>query len=547
MAYESYMRDSILKVEATRERRLKEVFPRLTAQQIDELLHKYHPDYKKGALRVLKVGPNKGEQVLNEVADLLEAYPRIDAKNFNLTRPDYECDVLVIGGGGAGAAAALLANEKGAKVLIVTKLRLGDANTMMAQGGIQAADKANDSPAIHYLDVMGGGHFDNFPELVRALVMDAPEVIKWHEDLGIMYDKDAQGTMQTIHGGGTSRKRMHAARDYTGAEIMRVLRDEIRNRKIPYIEFSPVVELVLDEEGKCAGGIIYNMETKEYFLIKAKATVIATGGFGRLHIQGFPTTNHYGATADGLVLAYRVGARVVFMDTAQYHPTGVAYPEQILGLLITEKVRGVGAQLVNVDGEQFIYPLETRDVVSSGIIRECWDRKKGIETPSGVRAVWLDTPLIERLKGPGTIVKELPAMYRQFMRFGIDMTKEPILTFPTLHYQNGGIVINDRCETSIPGLFVAGEASGGVHGRNRLMGNSLLDVNVFGRRAGISAAAYAKKAKIKRLTLNHIKNYERKLKAAGIKPIRKSPILLPDYRQPETLKRLEGIEGLGAE
>jgi len=547
MAYEEYMKASIAKVEATREKRLKEKFARLTAQQIDELLHGFHPDYKKGALRALKVGPNKGENVLNEVADLLEAHPYIDPGSFSLAKPDYECDVLIVGGGGAGAAAALVAHEKGAKVLVVTKLRFGDANTVMAQGGIQAADKSHDSPAIHYLDVIGGGHFHNYPELVRALVMDAPEIIRWHEELGMMYDKDAEGDMQTIHGGGTSRKRMHAARDYTGAEIMRVLRDEVRNRKIPYIEFSPVVELVMDEEGKCAGGIIYNMETKEYALIKAKATIIATGGFGRLHIQGFPTTNHYGATADGLILAYRAGAKVAFMDTAQYHPTGAGYPEQILGLLITEKVRGVGAQLVNKDGEQFIYPLETRDVVASGIIREVTERKKGIETPSGVKTVWLDTPLIEVLKGPGTILKELPAMHRQFMRFGIDMTKEPVLTFPTLHYQNGGIIINDRCETSVPGLYVAGEASGGIHGRNRLMGNSLLDVNVFGRRAGLYSAEYAGKAKIKRLSLKHVKAYERKLIGAKIKTKRRTPILLPDYRQPETLKRLEGLEGLGEE
>lgn len=549
MAYEAYMKESISRVEESRQKRLTEIHARLTAEQIDELLHGFHPDYKKGAIRPLKIGPSKGENVLNEVADMIESHSRIDPDNFDLSKPDYDCDVLVVGGGGAGASAALLAQEKGAKVLLVTKLRFGDANTMMAQGGIQAADKANDSPAIHYIDVMGGGHFNNHPELVRALVTDAPEIIKWHEDLGVMYDKDKEGTMQTIHGGGTSRKRMHAARDYSGAEIMRVLRDEVTNRNIPVIEFSPVVELVVDEEGRCAGAIIYNIETKEYFLIKANATIIATGGFGRLHVQSFPTTNHYGATADGIVLAYRVGAGVAFMDTAQYHPTGVAYPEQILGLLITEKVRGVGAQLVNKDGEQFIYPLETRDVVASGIIRECWARNKGIETPSGVKAVWLDTPMIEQLKGSGAILKELPAMYRQFMRFGIDMTKEPVLTFPTLHYQNGGIIINDRCETTVPGLYVAGEASGGIHGRNRLMGNSLLDVNVFGRRAGINAAEYAKKAKVGKLTLKHVKANEAQLAAAKIETKRVAPILLPDYRKQETLQRQEGIdiEGLGAE
>lgn len=548
MSYPEYLRDSIKKVEATRPQRLKETHRKLTAEEIDELLKKFHPDYIKKAQREIMVGPNKGERVAHELVDIIEAHSRIKPENFDLSKPDYDVDVLIIGGGGAGASAALLVQENGAKVLLVTKLRLGDANTVMAQGGIQAADRAADSPAIHYLDVMGGGHYYNSPELVKALTMDAPLVIKWHESLGVMYDKDAEGNLLEIHGGGTSKKRMHTARDYTGAAIMRVLRDEVKNRKTAYLEFTAAVELVLDEDGKCCGAILYNIETKEYFYAQAKSTIIATGGFGRLHIQKFPTTNHYGATADGIVMAYRAGAKFIYMDAVQYHPTGVAYPEQIVGLLITEKVRGVGAQLVNSEGNQFIYPLETRDVVSSGIIRECTERNFGLKTPSGVYGVWLDTPMIETLKGEGTILKELPAMFRQFNRFDIDMRKEPILTYPTLHYQNGGIVINEKCETSIPNLYVAGEASGGIHGRNRLMGNSLLDVNVFGRRAGINAAQNARKIKkTGKPSLKHVVRYEQELAKAGIKTERVAPILLPDYRRAETFKRLEGIKGLGAE
>jgi len=538
---------SIKKVEETRKKRLEERIPLLSPEEKDKLLHGFHPDYNPKGKRPVRVGPNQGDQMPNELVDLLEAYPRIDPDRFDLSSFDYDVDVLVIGGGGAGAAAALLAQENGANVLLVTKLRLGDANTMMAQGGIQAADKPHDSPVIHYLDVVGGGHYYNVPELVRALVMDAPKVIRWHEELGVMYDKEPDGTMITIHGGGTSKKRMHAARDYTGAEIMRTLRDEVRNRKIPYLEFSPVVELLLDDQKRCGGAIIYNLDTKEYFKIRAKAVIIATGGFGRLHIQGFPTTNHYGATADGLVLAYRVGCKLLYMDAVQYHPTGVAYPEQIVGLLITEKVRGLGAQLVNREGNQFIYPLETRDVVASGIIRECTERNLGVETPTGMKGVWLDSPMIEIINGPGTIQRMLPAMYRQFHNFGIDMAKLPILTYPTLHYQNGGIVINEWGETTVPGLFVAGEASGGVHGRNRLMGNSLLDVNVFGRRAGMRAAEYAKKNKVGKLSLDHVKRYSEELKAAGIERKRVAPMLLPDYRRPEVLRKLEGTYGLGIE
>jgi succinate dehydrogenase / fumarate reductase flavoprotein subunit len=349
-----------------------------------------------------------------------------------------------------------------------------------------------------------------------------------------MFDKDPDGTMKTIHGGGTSRKRMHFARDYSGAEIMRTLRDEVRSRDIAVLEFSPAIELVLDGEGRAAGAILLNMETGETSLVRARATVIATGGSGRLHYQGFPTTNHYGATADGLALAYRVGAKLLFIDTMQYHPTGAAYPEQILGQLVTEKVRGLGAQVANVDGEQFVYPLETRDAESASIIRECVERKRGVATSGGLSGVWLDSPMIDVMHGGGTIARELPAMVRQYQRFGIDMTKDPILVYPTLHYQNGGVSIQPDGATETPGLFVAGEASGGVHGRNRLMGNSLLDITVFGRRAGQAAAAYAATARPGALSLAHVARWEEMRREAGLSDGLLSPVLLPDYaRHPE--------------
>ncbi len=532
MSYTAEMRESIAKVEATRPRRLQETHPRLPPEEKRDILRRFHPDYLEGGMRELRVGPNKGDRTPHELADLLEGRSHIDPHAFDLSQVDYKADVLVIGGGGAGASTALLAQENGSQVILATKLRLGDANTMMAQGGIQAADKPNDSPVIHYLDVMGGGHFANIPELVEALVMDAPMVIQWLEGLGCMFDKEPDGTMKTIHGGGTSRKRMHFSRDYSGAEIMRTLRDEVRNREIQVLEFAPAVELVMDTNGQVAGAILLNLETGEYSLVRAKTVVLATGGSGRLHYQDFPTTNHYGATADGLVLGYRVGTKLAFIDTMQYHPTGAAYPEQILGQLVTEKVRGLGAQLVNVEGQQFIHPLETRDVESAAIIRECQERGKGVVTPTGQPGVWLDSPMIDILKGPGTIAKNLPAMVRQFKRFGIDMTKEPILVYPTLHYQNGGIAIKPDGSTDIPNLYVAGEASGGVHGRNRLMGNSLLDVTVYGRRAGRAAALRAKEVKLGQLTLDHLIGWERQLKEAGLEPRVVSPLLLPDYTRP---------------
>ncbi|UCG69931.1 MAG: FAD-binding protein, partial [Thermoplasmata archaeon] len=348
------------------------------------------------------------------------------------------------------------------------------------------------------------------------------------------------GTMITIHGGGTSRKRMHSARDYSGGEIMKTLRDEVLNRNIEVIEFSPAIEL-LTEKGKVTGAILYNLETEEYIVVSAKTTILATGGSGRLHIQGFPTTNHYGATADGLVLAYRAGAAMAFMDTVQYHPTGAAFPEQIVGLLITEKMRSLGAQLVNKEGKRFIYELETRDAEAAAIIRECEERGMGVVTPSGMQGVWLDSPLVEIIHGEGILKKSVPAMYRQFMRFDIDIAQVPILVYPTQHYQNGGIKINNKSETGVKNLYAAGETSGGVHGRNRLMGNSLLDILVFGIRSGENAVKKAKDTKFGKLTLDHIEKYHAELRNAGIKEEKLSPLILPDYRREETKARHVGI------
>jgi len=543
--YPEYMSPSLDKVTQTRNKRFelaksgKPVFPQMSAEEREEVLNKFHPDYKPDARRKIRIGPNKGEVITTEVADMLESHSRIKPELFDLTKPDYETDILIIGGGGAGCAAAILAMQKGAKSIISTKLRLGDANSMMSQGGMQAAVTEQDPPTRHYLDAMGGGHFDNKPDLVRALTEDGPEVVKWLEDLGVVWDKHDDGSMQVLHGGGTSRKRMHSCRDYTGAIILRTLMDEVRNHpdKITILEFMPIVELIMDSKGQCTGGVLYNLETEEYFTVKAKATIIATGGYGRLHIRGFDTTNHYGATGDGLIMTYRAGAKLLYMDSVQYHPTGSVFPEQIAGFLITEKIRGAGGQPLNKFGELFVFPREPRDVESSAFIRECLERKNGIETPSGRLGVWLDSPLIEMLQGEGYINKQFPAMHRQFIRYGIDITKEPMLVYPSLHYQNGGVEINVKCETNIPGLYVAGEASGGVHGRNRLMGNSVLDYNVFGRRAGIFASQYIKSVKFGSLTLQHIADYENKLKQAKIKTDLITPILLPSYTPEDVRKR----------
>lgn len=527
--YSSEFQESLKAVEAAREENIKYEPTRMTAKEKDDLLAAYHPDYKKDEFSELKIGPNKGEVVPHELCEMLQAHSRISADDVDLSKVDYDVDILIIGGGGAGASAAIEADNAGAKTMIVTKLRIGDANTMMAEGGIQAADKENDSPAIHFVDAFGGGHFAAKKELLAKLVCDAPEAIQWLNNLGVEFDKAEDGTMITTHGGGTSRKRMHAAKDYSGAEIMRTLRDEVLNRGIPVIDFTSAIELILDKDGKAAGAVLMNMETKELMVAKAKTVIIATGGAGRMHYQGFPTSNHYGATADGLVLGYRAGAKLLYADTLQYHPTGAAYPQQIFGALVTEKVRSLGAKLVNRDGKVFMHPLETRDVAAASIIRECSDHAEGVDTGSGL-AVWLDTPMIEQIGGEGTIEKRIPAMMRMFMSYGIDIRKEPILVYPTLHYQNGGLDINvNGMTTNVENLFVAGEAVGGIHGRNRLMGNSLLDIIVFGRNAGINAAAAAKNTNVGELTLEHISKFDKERADAGIETDTVSPKLLPNY------------------
>ncbi len=527
--YADYYQESLQKVQAARKDNIALEPARMTAEQKETLLATYHPDYKEHEFTALTVGANKGDKVPHELAEMLQAHSRITADSVDLSAPDYETDVLVIGGGGAGTAAAIEAHAAGASVMIVTKLRMGDANTMMAEGGIQAADKPNDSPAIHFVDAFGGGHFAAKRELLAKLVCDAPEAIQWLSNLGVEFDKDADGTMVTTHGGGTSRKRMHAAKDYSGAEIMRTLRDEVLNRQIPVVDFTAAIELILDDNGNAAGAVLMNMETKELLVAKAKTVIIATGGAGRMHYQGFPTSNHYGATADGLVLGYRAGAKLLYAETLQYHPTGAAHPTQIFGALVTEKVRSLGAKLINKNGEVFMHPLETRDVTAASIIRECSDRDNGLETANGV-AVWLDTPMIEEIGGEGTIEKRIPAMMRMFMEYGIDIRKEPILVYPTLHYQNGGLDITpDGMTTNIRNLFVAGEAVGGIHGKNRLMGNSLLDIIVFGRSAGMNAAKTAKTTVVGELTLSHIDAFEQQLADAGIKTDAVSPKLLPNY------------------
>lgn len=535
--YPEELRQSIDRVKASRQARLGTEFPRLTPEEKNALLAAFHPDYRVESKRELRVGPNRGERVPQELADLLEGKSWIDPDRFRLDVADYETDVLVIGGGGAGCTASLLACEHGARVLLATKLRLGDSNTIMAEGGIAAATEPDDSPMLHYLDTVGGGRYENVPELVEALVLDAPLVVEWLENLGVVFDRRPDGSILTHAPGGHCRRRSHSCKDLTGLEIMRVLRDEVRNKDIEVMEFCAVVELLLDENGNCSGAVLYNFDNQEYLVVRAGAVILATGGMGRLHINKFPTSNHYGATADGLVVAYRAGAPLLYVDAVQYHPTGVAWPDQMLGYLITEALRAHGAQLVNARGERFINELETRDAVASAIIRECREGR-GVRTPTGTEGVWLDTPLIDIIGGQGKMVHQFTGICKRFERYGIDVAIDPILVYPTQHYQNGGVKHDPQGKTSISGLFVAGEVGGGVHGRNRLGANSLVDIFVFGRRAGAAAAIYAQSSRTGKLTLDHVRRFHRELLEAGITEPVTSPLLIPDYLSAEHKARL---------
>jgi succinate dehydrogenase/fumarate reductase flavoprotein subunit len=427
--------------------------------------------------------------------------------------------------------------------MLATKLRHGDANTMMAEGGIQAASKGHkDSPYYHYLDVMGGGHFTNVPELVETLVSKAPDAIKWMEGLGVNFSKKRrrhpQDHSRRRHVAQTHalRRRHHRRRDHAhhprrGAQHAPI--------DIQVLEFSPAVDLVLNEHGHCAGAVLYNMETQEYFVVKAKSVVMATGGCGRLHIQGFMTTNHYGATADGIVLGYRAGVPVSFLHTVQYHPTGIVFPEQAEGILITEKFRGSGANLVNVEGNQFVNEREPRDVEAASIIKECVHDGKGVPTPTGRLGIWLDSPMIEDLAGEGTVKREFPGKYILYKRFDIDISKEPMLIYPTLHYQNGGVEFQPRMAR--PGSRSLRRRRGGrrhprrqpAHGQlaarhHRLRphrGHQRVAVHRR-RRQGRQADPRSRRAK-----------YNAEVEAAGITDGRVAPAIIPDYTDPEVRER----------
>jgi len=493
------------------------------------LLAHFHPDHAPDAMTALRIGPSAGAHCPAPLAQLLESHPLVQDVDLAGV-PVTEADVLIIGGGGAGCVAALTAARAGARVLLVSKLRMGDGNTVMAEGGIQAAIGPDDSLQRHYADTLKAGHFKASRELVAAMVADGPAAIRWLIEEGMAFDlapgeERIGGRLLMKRPGGATAARLLSHRDFTGLEMMRVLREAVLlTPGITVLERHPCVELLSEPGGAAAGAVLLDLERQRLVLAAAGATILATGGAGRLHFAGFPTSNHYGATADGLVLAYRLGATLREMDSFQYHPTGIAWPPHLAGTLISEAARAAGARLRNGTGARFIDELAPRDIVAAAILREIAEGR-GVAR-DGCVGVLLDTPALEAAE-PGILKTRLVTLSHLAHRAGFDPAAEPFLIRPTLHYQNGGIAIDTTGRTDVPGLFCAGEASGGLHGANRLMGNALLELVAFGRRAG-TAAAEARRTP-RALGLTHLAGWERALASAGIPRTRRAPILFPDY------------------
>ncbi len=517
--------------------------PVATPLSTEELLGGFHPDHRPEARTTLRVGASAGLACPAGLAELLQANALVEDIDI-AGAPVRRADVLVVGAGAAGCVAALSAARQGARVILANKLRIGDGNTVMAEGGIQAAVGGDDSLQRHFDDTLQGGHAAADPELVSALAGDGPAAIHWLMGEGMAFDRmaddaDAEDTLARLRVGGTSAARLLSYRDFTGLEMMRALREAVLLQpEIERCERHVALELLTDAHGRCAGAVFYDLLRDRLILVRAGATVLATGGAGRLHLGNSATSNHYGATADGLVLAYRGGARLRELDSFQYHPTGLAWPHHLDGMLITEAVRALGARLVNGAGERFVDELETRDVVAAAILREL-SAGRGIER-DGQHGVFLDTPTLVQ-EQPRILATRLVTVDRLARRAGIDPSREPLLIAPTLHYQNGGVAVDADGHTAVPGLLCAGEVAGGIHGRNRLMGNALLETVVFGRRAGAAAVATARSGPLHHVGLGHLGDWQRQLINAELPLDMRSPRLFPPYGHTDIAGRVEQL------
>jgi L-aspartate oxidase len=384
-------------------------------------------------------------------------------------------DVLVIGTGASGLAAAVSAHRAGASVALAAKGSLQSCNSAKAQGGIQAAFGDDDSPEQHAEDVWKSSHETADRRLVEVLTGEASGAIHWLEELGIQFTRE-NGGYRLAKCGGASRKRLLQVGDRTGHAITAALRDAIEASSVLTFTKSPLSSLEPAANG-------WRARCGEH-VIDAGAVVLAAGGrcYREAKERGELSTNHPGATGEVTQIALDLGAESRDLDALQYHPNGGAWPANMQGYSIPETTRAYGATLLNAEREEFTDPLGPRDEVSQAIFDEV-AAGRGVETPDGRPAVYLDTTRVPEADADVS----LPYMLRRYRAAGFDPLQEPILTYPVLHYQNGGLVIDEHGETTLEGVFACGEIAGGTHGRNRMMGNSLLECTVFGRRAGRAA------------------------------------------------------------
>jgi succinate dehydrogenase / fumarate reductase, flavoprotein subunit len=405
-----------------------------------------------------------------------------------------EHDVLIIGAGGAGLRAAIAAGEKGLSVGIVTKSLLGKAHTVMAEGGIAAAVgnvDPDDSWRQHFIDTLNSGKMLNNWRMAEIFTQEAPERVIELEQWGALFNRTPEGRIsQRPFGGHTYRRLCHVG-DRTGLEMIRTLQEKVLTTDSNVYMETTVTRLFKDGTGRVVGALAYTRESGSFVHFKAKAVIVATGGWGRIFKV---TSNSWEGTGDGCVLAYDAGAELVDMEMVQFHPTGMVWPPGVRGILVTEGVRGEGGLLRNAEGERYMekydpekMELSTRDVVARANYTEVTE---GRGSEHG--GVYLDITGL----GYEGIMKKLPTMHEQFLKLAdIDIAREPMEVFPTVHYTMGGIKVDpETCATNVPGLFAAGECSGGLHGANRLGGNSLSDLLVFGRRAGLGVVEYAEQS-----------------------------------------------------
>lgn len=398
------------------------------------------------------------------------------------------CDVLVVGSGGAGMSAAVAARDAGATVLVVTKSALGASNTGRAQGGIQAAVGPDDSTRDHMEDTFAAGHGNADPVLVSTLVEGGPDAIGWLTSLGVAFSRDGDD-LRVIRCGGARRPRLLQAGERTGAEMVQALRAAVKASGAEVREATALEALEPTADGWRAALRARDGSTSA---VDARAVVLAAGGGlgGEAARIGEKSTNHPDATPEVLEMALALGAEGRDLDSWQRHPTGAIWPAGLAGYALPETTRSYGATLHDASGDRFVDELAPRDVVADAIIRVVAEGR-GAAAPDGTMGAWLDTTAIDREHGPGFTAERLAYVHNRYLKQGVDITKERVLVYPVLHYRNGGLVIDEHGHTTLPGVYAAGEITGGVHGTNRLMGNSLLDTVVFGRIAGAAAAREA--------------------------------------------------------